>query len=255
MKVLKLLLGLFFVCSTENLPAIIKNSDQDVVDNGRSTSKLLRSVKSDYKTTFYDYNKDSTIHIIKEESNGKIRSERKFFYKDGKIAKTIYKDSNDSESKTVFEYKGHLLLKKTIYDQNEVVAIVENFYDENDQLIKQIEKLEWNNEANKQTRVIDIHKVSGKNELEIKYNGVLNFIVTYDEKTSPLSSIKGYAEAYVTQFYGIANNILSWKRINKNGEATIQTIDFIFDSNGKYPLESTKRNGERVICQEIYSYK
>lgn len=140
-------------------------------------------------------------------------------------------------------------------EDGEVIAIVEYFYDDNKQMIKQIEKQDWNSEMDKQTRVIDIYKVPGKNEIQLKYDGVLSFIVTYDNNASPYSYIKGYSELYRAEFYGIANNILSFKRIYKSGKESVETTELSFNSNGKQLLESTKKGDDkRVICNQTYNY-
>lgn len=256
MKVVQLIvLGLIFCsCSSEDSLANIPN--QEPKNNEENSGRLLSSVQSDYKTTIFKYNSDSTLHSITEERNGEKRSESELIYENGKISEMIWKDSyNNSEVKRIIEYKGDLLVKQTFFQKNEVIAIEEYFYDENSQMIKQIQKLEWNNEATKQTRVIDIHKVPGKNEIQLKYNGVLSFILTYDDNESPYCRIKGYSEIFASHFHGITNNILSFKRIYKNGIENSETSELSFDSNGEYLLETTKKdNDQRLICKETYTY-
>lgn len=219
-------------------------------------NKLLRSVKSGYIVTKYQYNSDSTLHSIRKEWNGELRSESKLIYKDGKVSEIIWKSpSEKSKIRRVYEYKGNLLIKATAYRKKEVLTMVEYFYNENNQLIKQIQKLEWNDEANKQTRIIDIHKVAGKNEIQLKYNGRLSYIITYDDKANPYFYIKGYSEIYASQFHGITNNILMFKRIDRNGNETYQKSDLTFDSSGRYIIKIIKKDhNKRLICEEIYTY-
>lgn len=258
MRVLQLmLLGLIFCsCSSEESYANSVDPNQEQTDGGNESGKLLRSMQSEHKTVSYKYNGDSSLKSITEEVNGEKRSESKFIYKNGKITEKRYKDAfNKSEVKAVIEYKGDLVAKQTFYQENEVVAIEEYFYNENNQMIKQIQKLEWNNEANKQERVIDIRKVPGKNEVQLKYNGVLSFVISYDKTASPYSKIKGYDALFATQLHGITNNILSFKRIYKNGNESSETSELTLNSKGEL-LETTKTdNDQRLICKEKYSYK
>lgn len=256
MKTFKLILiGLvLFIGNNTNSCAQIKNR----VDNKDNLKRLLKSVKSEYSTKTYKYNKDLTLHSIEEESNRKKRNETKFVYKNGKVSEVLWEDFiYKSKAKRILEYKGDLLVKETGFVDNEIVHIVEHFYNENNQLIKQIQKLEWNDELNKQTRVVDIHHIEGKNKLEVKYNGVLTFIVTYDDKTNPIANIKGYSQIYAAhQFYGITNNVLSWERVYKNGKkGDIEKSDLTFDATGKYLTESIKKNVDiKLICKNTYTY-
>ena len=253
-----ILLGLIFCsCGSKDSLANINHPNQEQLDEGNQSEKLLSSVTSDHITTSYQYNSDSTLHFIREEWNGNTRSEAEFIYKNGKVSEIIWYDAfDDSEIKRVMEYKGDLLVKQTMLRGTEVLNMEEYFYNENNQMIKQIQKLEWNNESTKQTRVIDIRKVPGKNEIQLTYNGVLSFIMRYDEKANPYSKIKGYSAIYASQFHGITNNILSFKRISKLAEDTEQISDLTFDSSGKYLLESIKKgNDQMLISKEIYTYE
>lgn len=255
MKVLQFIaLGLIF-CSCSSKDSLANNNRPD--QKGNRPEMLLSSVTSDHITTSYQYNSDSTLHSIIEEWNGNTRSEAEFIYENGRVSEIIWYDAfDDSEIKRVMEYKGDLLVKQTMLRENEVLNMKEYFYNENNQMVKQIQKLEWNNEATKQTRIIDIHKVAGKNEIQLTYNGVLSFIIIYDEKASPYSKIKGYSAIYASQFHGITNNILSFKRISKHAKDTEQISDLTFDSSGKYLLESVKKgNDQMLICKEIYTYE
>jgi hypothetical protein len=252
-----ILLGVMICsCSNEDSFANSTNPDKEQTDDGDHSGYLLKSVQSEHKATVYHYNGDSSLKSIKEEWNGEIRSESKFIYKNGKVSEKIYQGVFDEyEVKVVIEYKGDMVSKQTFYQDNEVTTILEYFYEDN-RMIKQIQKLEWNKEATKQTRAIDIHKVPGKNEIQLKYNGVLSFAITYDDTESPYARIKGYAALYATQLYGITNNILNFKRIYKNGNESSETTELTFDSKRKYLLETIKRgDDQRQICKEIYSYK
>jgi hypothetical protein len=255
MKVLKfIVIGLmFYACNGNN--SSVSMEDLEVIEE--SKEKLLVSVTSDSKTKFFHYNNDSTLHAIKIERNGELESEFRFIYENNKVSNIVWKDAWDnSEVKRVLEYKENQLVKKTFLSGNDVLAIDEYFYDENNHLVKQIQKLEWDNDANKQTRVIDIHRVLGENEIQIKYDGVLTFILTYDDKVNPYSRIKGYSKIYATQNYGLVNhNITSFKRVYRNGEFATETSDLMFDPTGKYLLEVIKRASDHnFTCKEIYSY-
>ena len=258
MKVFKLTLLVIILSAfnSENSSANRTYPNRVFIEEGKDSEKLLRIVQSEHLKTTYQYNTDSTLRFIKEERNGRAHSESEFIYEDGKVVEKTYQDAYNPKVKVIIEYEGELLVKQTYFQKNEVVAIEEYFYNGNNQLIKQIEKREWNNELNKQLVTIDIFKVPGENELKVKYNGVLKFIVTYDDKASPYSNIKGYSAIYATQFYGITNNILSFKSLSPKGKETSQITDLKFDSSGDYLLETTKSDGDkRLICKEVFTYK
>lgn len=220
-------------------------------------NKLLKSVKSGNIIKKYQYNSNGLLKTIRIERFGKLDSESKLFYKDGKVSEIIWHSPSQKEKvRRVFEYKGDLLIKETSYIKNEVSDISKYFYDNNNQLIKQIDSLQCNEKLNMRVHIIDIHKVAGKNELQIKYYGRHSFTITYDDKPSPYSYTKGYSAIYARQFYAITNNIITYAKIYPNGQKKGQKAKFTFDKSGKYPIKSIKKDdNQRLICEEIYTYE
>lgn len=256
MKILNLILVslLFCSCSNDDDNSIeIKKPNE----NEQQSGKLLSSVKSDQVAKLYTYNNDSSIQSIKEVRNGELRSTSKFIYENGKVSKVIWQDAwEKSEVHRILEYKNKLLVKESIYKNGELIHIDEYYYNKNNRMIKQVQKLEWNNEASKEERTFDIYKVPGRNETHVKCNDKLTFVITYDDKIHPCAKIKGYSSIYISQFYGISNNILSFKRIYQNGGSTVETTDLMFDSSGNNLLELIKKDdSKRVICKDVYAYK
>lgn len=95
MKLLKVTLMalIIYACSNEDLPANTKHPEQVLIEDENSSSKLLRSVKSEHKTVFYEYNSDSTLHSITEKSMGETRNKTEFLYKDGKLSEITWSDA------------------------------------------------------------------------------------------------------------------------------------------------------------------
>lgn len=245
-----IVLGLIFSsCSSNEIPLAEQNQQNPV--------QLLRAVQSGSTITSYKYNSDFTLNSIKVERNGKLHSESKFSYQNGKVSQIIWKDVlGKSEIKRVFEYNGELLVKATAFKEQKIVTIEEYYYNGDNELIKQIQKLEWDDPQTKQTRVIDIHKVPGKNEVQLTYNGRLSFIITYDDKENPYANIKGYAKIRIAHDHGITNNILSIKSVYKSGTERTQTHELVFDANGKHLTEVIKKeNNQRLIGTDVYTYK
>ena len=248
-----ILLGLIFSSCSSNENSL-PSQDGGSPDAG-TPERLLRSVKSGDITKTYQYNTDLTLRSITEEWNGEKRDESNFTYSNGKVSEKTWKNTNGTQVRVVYEYNGDLLVKETAFEKNEIITIEEYYYDDNNQMTRQIQKLEWNNEATKQTRVIDIEKVAGKNEIQLKYNGTLSFIITYDDKASPFSKIKGYSTAYIAHNHGITNNILSIKTIYKSGTERTQSHELVFDSSGEYLVEVTKtENNQNLIGKDVYTY-
>lgn len=244
-----IVLGLIFSsCSSNETPLAEQNQQNSV--------QLLRSVQSGSVLKSFAYNDDLTLHTITEEWNGKKRYTSEFRYQNGKVSEIIWKDIlGNSAIKRVFEYNGDLLVKATAFKENTIVTIEEYYYNGDNELIQQIQKLEWDNPQTKQTRVIDIHKVPGKNEVQLTYNGTLSFIYTYDKKESPYAKIKGYATIYIAHNHGITNNILSIKSVYKSGKERTQSHELVFDASGKHLIEVIKKeNDQRLIGTDVYSY-
>ncbi|NOU59669.1 hypothetical protein [Marinifilum caeruleilacunae] len=248
-----ILLGLVLLaCSQEGSIA------NDHKPNGDENSqKLLRTMQSDQRVTSYQYNRDSTLHSIRVEWNGELRSESVMVYDNGKLSEIIWRDGyNQSPTKRVFEYKGDLLVKESMLADGEILNMCEYFYDENNQMVREIQKREWNNEATKKKIVIDVHRPAGKNEIQLSFNGIPSFKFTYDENMHPLAKIKGYSIIRKTSFYGIANNILTYTKIAKKGKDLTEKSELTYDSSGNILLELTKTGeNERLICKEIYNYR
>lgn len=257
MKIFKFLLltVLFYACSTNDTVVTDPNGNNPDPNND-NTGKQLITAKAGDRVRTYQYNNNATLNAIKEEVNGELSSESEFVYENGKITEITWKDArNNTEVKRVYEYNGDLLVKETFIEKNETVAINEFYYDANNRMNRQIQKLEWNVEENKQTRTIDIEKVAAKNEIQVKYNNTLAFVVTYDNKETPYAKINGYSTIHATQFYGISNNILNFKRVNKNGSEIAEVHDLQFDATGEYLLEDIKRiNNGSLIIRETYTY-
>lgn len=253
MKLIKYIFLGVILCSCTKEELITNPEKPNQVNLNR---KMLRSVQSDDMSKSFSYNRDSTIHIIREERNGVFDSEKKFFYKNGRLDEIRYRNTfSKHDAIGILEYDNDLLVKVTTEKNNEIIAIEEYYYDNNKQLIKQIQKQEWNSDVNKQTRVIDINKVSGKNEIQLKYNGELKFIITYDEHISPYANIKGYSKYYTSHLHGITNNIVRFEKILKNGNSDTELTELVFDSSMKYLIENTKKGeNQQLICKETFIY-
>ncbi|WP_196888822.1 hypothetical protein [Aureivirga sp. CE67] len=256
MRVLKFLTLclLFYACSNDD--STVNEETSETPDTPEISEMLLRSVKSDHRTKLYYYNSDSILTSIKEEINEELRSESEIVYNNGKVSEIIWNDLLENvQVKRVFEYEEDLLVKETMIKEDEVIALDEYQYDEENQLIKHIEKIEWNDVLNRQTRVIDIQKISGQNEIHVKYNDVLSYKIIYDNNLSPFSKMEGYGKVYSAQLYGITNNILSMERVYVNGESDTQTSNLTIDDSGEYLLEVIKRDeDQQLIAKEIYTY-
>lgn len=247
------LLGLVFCsCTIEN--SQLENEIPNKIND--SSKLLLRTIKTEYDIKSFNYNKDSTLHTIVERRNNEFFSKTEFVYNNNKVSEIIWEDViNKSKIKRVLEYKDNLLIKDTMLEENEVIAFREFFYNKNHKMIKQIQNIGWNDDTTKQTRIIDIYKVPGINEIQIKYNDVLSYIIKYDDQINPNSKIAEYTSIYASEYYGITNNILSITRLLKNGERDKQTSDLKFDSKGDYLLEARKvDNDNKLITKQIYTY-